>query len=242
MKSSILSSLLGSSVLGRDAVLGDTTQSACASPPTPAAPVSPAEQPPTCSSSGLGSDNPAIPVHMWTNREIQLLIDLRISLESQFNSNNNHTTLWNKICRELAVQGINVTDKQASNKWKALKSKYKKTVDHNKRTGEAKETCPFYETFDVVYGNKASTNPQYLLDSEGGARTTTTEGKDETEATPKRQKRPTVTKSSEETPVKLMKTLVDQNAQIIGVMSQQHDDRMAKTDRLLGILSQLVNK
>ena len=69
-----------------------------------------------------------------------------------------------------------------------------------------------------------------------------TEAKDETEATPKRQKRPTVMKSSEETPVKLMKTLVDQNAQIIGVVSQQHDDRMAKTDRLLDILSQLVNK
>lgn len=44
-----------------------------------------------------------------------------------------------------------------------MKREYKKSEDKNSRNGAEKKTCPFYEEFNELYGNKSGTRPTYVM-------------------------------------------------------------------------------
>lgn len=88
-----------------------------------------------------------------------------VKKETEFNGNKVHKSLWEKISKELSTFGVTASSTQCSNKWKAMKREYKKTVDDNSRTGAEKKTCPFYEEFNELYGNKSETRPSYVMSS-----------------------------------------------------------------------------
>ncbi|XP_062608041.1 uncharacterized protein LOC134269868 [Saccostrea cucullata] len=104
-------------------------------------------------------------VKNWSKEDIKCLFDIRRQKEKQFNGSKVHKSLWDTISHELSDLGIAATATQCSNKWKAMKREYKKTVDNNSRTGAEKKTCPFHDDFGELYGNKSGTRPQYVMAS-----------------------------------------------------------------------------
>lgn len=108
---------------------------------------------------------PVTDVKNWSKEDIKCLFDIIRQKEKDFNGSKVHKSLWDNISKELSDLGIVATATQCSNKWKAMKREYKKTVDNNSRTGAEKKTCPFYDDFGELYGNKSGTRPQYVIGS-----------------------------------------------------------------------------
>ncbi|XP_048732563.2 uncharacterized protein LOC125649244 [Ostrea edulis] len=74
-----------------------------------------------------------IQFHYRTDKEEKLLVDTRLSMEEEFCSSKSHTTLWQKVKNSLSENNVHVTSKQAQDKWKNLKKKYKEVEDNNNR-------------------------------------------------------------------------------------------------------------
>lgn len=103
--------------------------------------------------------------HYWTDKEEKFLVESRASMEDEFTSSKSHATLWQKLTDKLKENNINVSVKQAQDKWKNLKKKFKEVADHNNKTGNDKQTCKHQDTFSQLYGTKASTKPQHVIDT-----------------------------------------------------------------------------
>jgi hypothetical protein len=104
--------------------------------------------------------------HYWTEKEEKMLVETRSSLEEEFSSTKSHNTLWQKVKGILAENNIYVTIKQAQDKWKNLKKKYKEVEDNNNRSGRSKQTCKYQDTFNNLYGTRPSTRPLCVIDTD----------------------------------------------------------------------------
>lgn len=67
-----------------------------------------------------------------------------------------------KNCQHLVLQRALLSVQISGKPWRG---NTKKTVDDNSRTGAEKKTCPFYEEFNELYGNKSETRPSYVMSS-----------------------------------------------------------------------------
>lgn len=56
--------------------------------------------------------------HYWTDNEETFLVESRASMEDEFTSSKSHATLWQKLTEKLQENIINVSFKQAHDKWK----------------------------------------------------------------------------------------------------------------------------
>ena len=83
------------------------------------------------------SSTPAAAIgYQWGHAETRLLLSLYRSHIPEFtDKKTKKTRVWKKIAEEMSVKGYHVTDVQCSNRWKTLKSLFRRTVDHNKQTG-----------------------------------------------------------------------------------------------------------
>lgn len=89
-------------------------------------------------------------------------------MEEEFEQVKNHDVLWNRITKTLNNHKVPVTCNQVKNKWKNLKKTYKKVVDDNQKTGNKKTTWKYFEEFNLLYGNRASTTAKVTYDSVKG--------------------------------------------------------------------------
>lgn len=89
-------------------------------------------------------------------------------MEEEFEQVKNHDVLWNRITKTLNNHKVPVTCKQVKNKWKNLKKTYTKVVDDNQKTGNKKTTWKYFEEFNLLYGNRASTTAKVTYDSVKG--------------------------------------------------------------------------
>lgn len=115
---------------------------------------------PSCSGASISKS------HQWTESEEKLLVEKRASMEAQFNNNKAHSVLWGRIVNDMEQFNIRISVKQAIDKWKNLKKRYNEVVDMNRKTGNGKSTCRHYDTFNELFGNKASTKPHFTLDTD----------------------------------------------------------------------------
>ena len=77
-----------------------------------------------------------------------------------------HEDLWAKILAKLQAAGFwGKTAMQVNTKWSDLKKTYRKTKDNNRSTGRARKDFAYEDEMDEFMGEKASTNPQVLIDS-----------------------------------------------------------------------------
>lgn len=111
----------------------------------------------------------------WQPEAVKLLVSLRVEKDYKFNMLKTHVSLWEEISKCLAEQGHTITEKQCSNKWKGLKRDYKSVIDNNSKTGSDKKSCKFYEEFNQLFGNKASTRPSFTLDTSSCSRSVSPE-------------------------------------------------------------------
>lgn len=73
-----------------------------------------------------------------------------------------HEEVWQDISDALAKEGYNFSHLQCEDKWKYLKKVYTDTVDKNKQSGTAENTCPYFNEFHEIYGKAHSVNPPAL--------------------------------------------------------------------------------
>lgn len=103
-------------------------------------------------------------VYIWKENEERDLIQLRIEMEEQFNDVKNHDVLWpnNKknILNSHNIFCDCITSETNGKTWRKLK-----VVDDNSQTGNKAAACKFFEKFDNVYGNRASTRAELIYDS-----------------------------------------------------------------------------
>ena len=99
--------------------------------------------------------------------DTKILFQLRSDQEESFTAGKSpHSTLWTKVAVELSnITGTAKTATHCINKWKALKREWRKTADHNKTSGNERRSCPLYEDFQLLYGERACERPTVLIDS-----------------------------------------------------------------------------
>ena len=118
----------------------------------------------TCSCNGSFN---FVEIRYWTTDDATMLYQLRSEQEESFTSGKvAHTTLWTKIALNLSI----LTEREKSsanckNKWKALKKEWRKTLDHNKISGNERRSCPLYNEFQELYGGRACEQPSVIVDS-----------------------------------------------------------------------------
>ena len=95
--------------------------------------------------------------------ESKLLVQLRGEKDAKFNSLKVHKRIWCDIAKEMSMKGYDVTTEQCENKWKAIRRKFREMVDHNRKTGNDRQTCPFQDELDAIYGTKENVNPSFTL-------------------------------------------------------------------------------
>lgn len=100
-------------------------------------------------------------LHVWSEKEEDILVFHRHERNEDFLKTKNHSKLWEDICKELK---FTVTSQQAFYKYASLKKKWKEIIDAPSGT----ETRYFRHktSFDVMYGTKASTRPKSTIDTD----------------------------------------------------------------------------
>lgn len=129
-------------------------------PPSPVPPVAP----PPSSASCYSSSDEISAVHVWKEKQEDLLVHLRHERQDLFEKNRNHGTLWNQIARDLTnTFHIKITPTQALNKYNNLKKRWKEIIDSG--TGTERKYFRLKEEFDLMYGTKQSSKPSFTMDS-----------------------------------------------------------------------------
>lgn len=99
----------------------------------------------------------------WKHPAILCLIHHYKENMHVMNSNSKrHEEIWQDISDALAKKGYHFSHLQCEDKWKYLKKLYVETVDKNKESGTAENTCPYFKEFHEIYGKSHSVNPPAL--------------------------------------------------------------------------------
>ena len=102
---------------------------------------------------------------VWSDKDAKALFQLRTEREPDFVKSKNHKTLWNSVADTLCQQGVIVDGMQCANKWKSLKREWRKSLDHNSKSGNDPKKSKFYDELCELYGHKAAAQPTALLDT-----------------------------------------------------------------------------
>lgn len=100
--------------------------------------------------------------HRWTSEAIKLLLDTRLSMEEKFsNPTCKKNKLWDQISKRMFEIGkYTVSGTDCYGKYRNLLQTYRHNKEKRlKTTGESKITWEYFETFDQILGNKASSMP-----------------------------------------------------------------------------------
>ena len=162
-------------------------------------------------------------------------------------------SVWKLIAEQITKDdgntGMMVSAIQCEQKWKNITKKFRDTLDHNRKSGNDKKVCPFYDELEACYGYRPNVSPQYTASSMTCStklnndlcpdKSKSTFSERSTPSTgPKRQK-----KSSEI--VGILKDIheemkADQN-RLITTLEKQHEDRMAQETKRNELLASLVS-
>ena len=109
---------------------------------------------------------PAAPQFMWTVEWTVLLIAVYRENKEKFQDVNwKKKALWKYITEELGRKGRagpNPTQAQTEGKWKTPIASYKRTRDHNNKSGNNRKECAFQTQMDDVLGDCASVSPKVI--------------------------------------------------------------------------------
>ncbi|XP_076081362.1 uncharacterized protein LOC143052257 [Mytilus galloprovincialis] len=137
----------------------DTPSTSSCNADTPSTSSFNADTPSTCTSSTSN-------IHLWTDKQEDMLVHLRHERHDAFGKTRNHNTLWKDIANEInSTFKCNITATQVMNKYFNLKKRWKEVLDGERGSGSEAKYFRLKEYFDQQYGTKASSRPVYLLDT-----------------------------------------------------------------------------
>ena len=177
--------------------------------------------------------------HVWLDKEIVALLDVRLDMETDFNKCKNHMQLWRCIADKLNSMGLQVTVTQARDKFNALKKKWKEVVDHNNKSGNDRKDWKYMDHFDNVFGNRASAQPVVTLDSLDGNAQTNDQEKMSKAGRPGKRKGG---KQMNERLCSVVEKMQERGESTQKEMQEMHREKMARMDRFLSIFEKLADK
>lgn len=131
-------------------------------PPPPAPPTT--SQSDTAETDSTSSSESTGCLHVWKEKEEDMLVHLRHERQDLFLKTRNHSTLWQEISEELCKTfKTKISSTQALNKYNNLKKKWKEIIDAG--TGTERKDFRLKEEFDLAFGTKPSAKPLLTLDS-----------------------------------------------------------------------------
>ncbi|KAM7426578.1 hypothetical protein ABFA07_022156 [Porites harrisoni] len=105
----------------------------------------------------------------WTPNYTKLLISIKKEKQANFTSGKmRKKEAWSTVAEAFnATDGVvaRVTSEQCANKWKKLEEKFKKTEEHNAKTGRERKTCEFYEELSDCLGDNPKIIPVVTVSS-----------------------------------------------------------------------------
>ena len=71
------------------------------------------------------------------------------------------------LMKKLGYDCTYPTFKQVETRWRTMVKTYKKTVDHNRQSGNDRKSCLFYNELDEILGKKPNVTPKVTYSSSG---------------------------------------------------------------------------
>ena len=103
----------------------------------------------------------------WTDLETQCLIALwgDVSVQDKLTTFYRNKAIYEEISRGMTENGYTRSYLQCQRKIKCLKNIYKEVKDANSKSAASRTTCLFYDTSDIILGDKPAVQPLLWLDS-----------------------------------------------------------------------------
>lgn len=215
----------------------------------------------SASDSASTSKSSSQSAHIWKENEIQCLLHLRIPMDQDFlDGKKKHDILWAEIHKKMQESKFTITATQIANKWNQLKRRYKEVKDNNRLTGRERKDFKYESQFDELYGEKASTNPIFLLDSFQTKKINDNNGNNDEENdeapdearddvnascdTPKERGKKRKRKRERESPkmTDMIGDMLQMSKDLHAGLSRSHDEKMTRFDRFLNLYEQSVTK
>lgn len=186
----------------------------------------------------------------WTKPEVQQLLILYKANEEKFRDPKwKKKSIWKEISKEMNQHGYSYSALKCEVKFKNLKQKYVKTVDHNNKSGNSFKTCSFFDELNEIFACNPSVEPVAECSNRKGY--TKAVDNEETAAenihsiddmcTPQKtsdQKKGKPEKrrfSVTESLANIREDLKKENEQKIQKMEEMHKEKMQRFDRLLNL-------
>ncbi|KAJ7386819.1 hypothetical protein OS493_006849 [Desmophyllum pertusum] len=88
----------------------------------------------------------------WNREEVLCLLQLYKDHQDDLRDpKQKKKVVWEEISQQMIRQGYNYSASKCEVKFKNLKQKYTRTVDHNNQTGNEHKTCSFYEEMEDIF-------------------------------------------------------------------------------------------
>jgi len=88
----------------------------------------------------------------WTHEEVLCLLQLYTDHQDDLRDpKQNKRMVWEEISQNKIWQGYNYSSTKSEVKFKNLKQKYTKTVDHNNQAGDEHKICSYYEEMEEIF-------------------------------------------------------------------------------------------
>ncbi|KAK4882541.1 hypothetical protein RN001_005860 [Aquatica leii] len=98
--------------------------------------------------------------HHWNDSEIKLLLSLYSDYKKDFEGKKfTNKSLWLKIALQINKEGYNLTWEQCDNKFKNLKTAYKKVIDNNSKTGRGRMSFKLFDLMDSLFSKNPEIHP-----------------------------------------------------------------------------------
>ena len=106
----------------------------------------------------------------WGESETKMLIGVwgEEKIKAELGGRTRTKQVFEKIAQRMVEGGYNRDREQCKTKIKNLKKAYMNVKDHNKRSGNNKVTCPYYDEIDAVLGHRPASAPSRVLDASAG--------------------------------------------------------------------------
>ena len=194
----------------------------------------------------------------WSFENTKLLIAIKKANRKAFTTGKmRKKEAWNLVAEELNAtvgEDVQVTGEQCSKKWKKLEDKFKKTAEHNAKTGRDMKTCPFYKELADALGNNPKITPVCTVSSAAvdhdelsGQSDSSEEGQEgqegstrkkrKKESGPKKRRR---SRSSAAEMIDFLKEFREEkkveDQEKLNALQKMHDDKMDMMGRFLTIM------
>ncbi|XP_036139703.1 uncharacterized protein LOC118644692 isoform X2 [Monomorium pharaonis] len=175
----------------------------------------------------------------WPHEAILLLLEIYKDQENKITSGKMSVKkFWNMVTNLLLEKGYQVTGIQCKSKMAGLKNTYKSVKDHNAKSGNHPRIWQYFNIMDEIFNKKPWISPMSTLDSDKPIPPISFEEDCDIENVPGSSSTKTRLPMKRKRPTTLEKVLEENTI----ARKKMHEETMVRQDKLLDLLSKLLDK